>query len=133
LLEKGVEEFKAKNWIKCIKAMEKLQKFVKENNFSKSIEYYSKAKDYIDKSINELAKLIKDDKKEQALQAAASASEEKREIDEEGADKKYNEGLILYAQGRYFEAERAWELTLRLNPDHKKAKIALSKIRQSQL
>jgi tetratricopeptide (TPR) repeat protein len=129
MLEKGIAEFKAQNWISCIKAMEKLQKFVKENNFSKAIEYYSKAKDYIDKSVAELTKLIKNDKKSQGasedvLQGA------KREIDEEGAGKKYNEGLVLYAQGRYFEAERAWELALRLNPDHQKAKIALSKIRQ---
>ncbi|MDR2191953.1 MAG: hypothetical protein LBO62_03635 [Endomicrobium sp.] len=131
LFKKGVAEFNAQKWINCVKVMEKLQKFVKENNFSKSVEYYSKAKDYIDKSVAELTKLINSGKN--TIEPSRNgAPEEKREVDEDAADKKYNEGLILYAQGRYFEAERAWELTLRLNPAHQKAKIALSKIRQTQ-
>ncbi len=132
LLAAGVKDFNSSRWVECIKAMEKLQKFVSENNFSKTIEYYSKAKDYIDKSVIELSKSIKSERKEKAKEPQSEApKEEKQEIDEEGADKKYNEGLILYAQGRYLEAERIWELTLRLNPKHQKAKTALSKLRNS--
>ncbi|MDR1940824.1 MAG: hypothetical protein LBQ47_00655 [Endomicrobium sp.] len=127
LLRSGIEKFNLKAWIKCIKIMEKLQTFVKENNFSKTIEYHEKAKEYIDKSVAELTKLIEEQKPQREPAAAA----EQPEIDEAGADKKYNEGLILYAQGRYFEAERAWELTLRLNPQHQKAQVALSKLRRA--
>lgn len=39
--------------------------------------------------------------------------------------------LVLYAQGKHYEAERAWELALRLNPNHQKAIIALEKIKNS--
>ena len=41
-----------------------------------------------------------------------------------------NEGLILYAKGKYFEAEKMFELTLRLNPNHKKAQTALKRIKE---
>jgi tetratricopeptide (TPR) repeat protein len=51
------------------------------------------------------------------------------DYDESGANKQYNEGLVMYAQGKYYDAERLWELSLRLNPNHKKARIALHKLR----
>ena len=51
------------------------------------------------------------------------------EVDEKTADVKYREGLSLYAKGKYFEAERMWELTLRLNPNHIRAQTALNHIR----
>ena len=41
-----------------------------------------------------------------------------------------NEGLILYAKGKYCEAEKMFELTLRLKPNHKKAKITLKRIKE---
>lgn len=125
MLQAGINSYNLKKWIKCIKEMEALQKFVSKNTFYKTLEYHTKAKEYINKSIRELSKTIKKEEYEEET----VKKEEVIEIDEAGADKKYNEGLILYAQGRYFEAERMWELTLRLNPNHKKAKIALSKLR----
>lgn len=134
MLASGIEKYNASKWVLCIKTMEKLQKFVTDNKFSKTLEYYNKAKKYIDKSVEELAKTIKYDKKtssDEQNRGAGPSAEDKFEIDEASADKKYNEGLILYAQGKYFEAERTWELTLRLNPKHRKAKIALSKLRES--
>jgi hypothetical protein len=57
--------------------------------------------------------------------------EEKNEYDEAMADKKYIEGLVLYSQGKYYEAERLWELTLRLNCQHQKAKVALHKLKKN--
>lgn len=129
MLKTGISHFQSSEWIKCIKKMEQLQKFVSSNNFSKTVEYYTKAKEYIDKSISELSKTIKNEKKSVSAKKIEK-SEEKIEIDEESANKKYNEGLVLYAQGRYLEAERAWELTLRLNPNHQKAKVALQKMRK---
>ncbi|AKL97568.1 tetratricopeptide repeat protein [Endomicrobium proavitum] len=124
----GVANFNAARYVQCIKIMENLQKFVTDNNFSKTVEYYGKAKECINKSVAELAKSLK--KKEPV--PVSEVKEEKPDIDESSADKKYNEGLILYAQGKYLEAERAWELTLRLNPNHQKAKVALSKIRNNE-
>lgn len=132
MLSSGIEKYKSAKWVLCIKDMEALQKFVTNNKFSKTLEYYNKAKEYIDKAVNELAKSIKTEKKPTGKPDEPEAvAEDKQEIDEVSADKKYNEGLILYAQGKYLEAERTWELTLRLNPNHQKAKIALSKLRSS--
>jgi len=130
ILQSGITMFDLSKWVGCIKTMEKLQKFVSDNNFSKSVEYYSKAKEYINQSVLELSKTIKP---EPESQHAEIQEEKQHEIDEESADKKYNEGLILYAQGRYFEAERVWELTLRLNPNHRKAKIALNRLRKNSM
>lgn len=131
ILQQGIKFFNSAQWVKCIKKMENLQKFVSKNNFSKTIEYYSTAKEYISKAVIELSKSIESESCEVKNKETESEKEEKAEIDTEGADKKYNEGLVLYAQGKYFEAERTWELTLRLNPNHQKAKVALSKIRES--
>jgi predicted negative regulator of RcsB-dependent stress response len=50
-------------------------------------------------------------------------------MDESAANDKYMEGLVLYAQGKHYEAQRLWELALRFNPNHKKSKIALSKLK----
>ena len=131
MLNAGIEKYNAAKWMLCIKDMEALQKFVTENKFSGTDEYYNKAKEYIDMSVKELAKAIKAGKKEVTKKPETQVVENKPEIDEATADQKYNEGLVLYAQGKYLEAERAWELTLRLNPNHQKAKIALSKLRSS--
>jgi hypothetical protein len=131
LFAEGVEKYNKKKWIQCIKCMEKLQKFVTDNKFSRTVEFYNKAKEYIDMSVLELEKMIKTEKKTKEVKEPETVIEEKHEIDEAGADKKYNEGLIFYAKGKYLEAERTWELTLRLNPNHQKAKISLSKLRKS--
>jgi tetratricopeptide (TPR) repeat protein len=126
MLKSGITLYKNKQWIKCIKQMEKLQVFIKNSKYvNLSFNYYSLAKDYIDKSVKELSKLLVENKdKEQA--------EEKQEgaTDKELADSKYNEGLILYAKGKYFEAEKMFELTLRLDPNHKKAINALKRIKE---
>jgi tetratricopeptide (TPR) repeat protein len=108
--------------------MEKLESFVSINKFSKTLEYYNKAKEYIDKSVSELLKSVSRSKDETVK---SKGLEEKNEDGEMIADKKYTEGLILYAQGKYYEAERAWELTLRLNPRHQKAKVALRKLKMN--
>jgi hypothetical protein len=38
--------------------------------------------------------------------------------------------LVLYAKGKYLEAQRMWELSLRLNPNNKKAQNALKHIKE---
>ena len=123
LLKNGIILYKNKQWVECIKQMEKLQSFVKDSQYTNtSFNYYSSAKEYIDKSVKEITKSLKNTKT-----AQKNVQEEREEIiiDERLADDKYKEGLILYAKGKYYEAERMFELTLKLNPNHQKAINAL--------
>jgi tetratricopeptide (TPR) repeat protein len=121
LYEYGVKEYNEERWVGCIKRMENLQTFVIKNNFSKTVEYYDKAKEYINKSVYKLSKNINS--------ANNSKTTKKIDYDESGANEQYHEGLVMYAQGKYYDAERLWELSLRLNPNHKKARIALRKLK----
>ena len=127
MLHDGINKFNAKQWISSIKQMEKLQLFVKTSRYAASLNYYSSAKDYIDRAVKELSLSVKKESvnKNSICQTAPA---EYVEIDEKMADEKYKEGLVLYAKGKYFEAERMWELTLRLNPNHTRAKNALKHI-----
>ncbi|MDR2709597.1 MAG: autotransporter domain-containing protein, partial [Elusimicrobiota bacterium] len=136
IFEKGIKNFNNGQWVECIKTMEKLQSYVNKNKFAQSAYYNSCAKEYIRKSIAQLAKLKdtaahrENDKTENAVNAPAH--NEAAHIDENGAQEKYNEGLELYAQGRYMQAQRAWEQALRLNPNHTKAKVALASLKDEQ-
>ncbi len=103
--------------------MENLQSFVKNSKYTAFFNYYSSAKEYIDKSVEELSKTIKN---QPVQEMSAIQKQEEYVIDEKLADTKYKEGLILYARGKHFEAEKLFELTLRLNPNHVRAKKALS-------
>jgi tetratricopeptide (TPR) repeat protein len=123
LCEEGVKKYDEGKWVSCIKKMENLQKFVTKSNFSKTIEYCDKAKEYINKAVVELSKTVEKGKNSKVMTTEIS------DYDEIAANDKYIEGLVLYAQGKYYEAERTWELTLRLNPNHKKSKIALRKLK----
>ena len=109
--------------------MEKLQEFLKKSQYTNtSFNYYSYAKEYIDKSVKEITKTLKNTKKS----VQENIQEQKGEeflIDEKLADEKYKEGLILYAKGKYFEAEKMFELTLRLNPNHQRAINALKHLK----
>ncbi|MDR3253376.1 MAG: tetratricopeptide repeat protein [Endomicrobium sp.] len=128
MLADGIEKYNFREWVLCIKRMEELENFASENKFPKAVKYYAKAKEYIGKAISELSKSVSY-KKDAGIQS--EGLQEKLEYNEITADREYTEGLILYAQGKYYEAERAWELTLRLNPNHQKARIALGKIKNS--
>ncbi len=123
MLNEGILLFKNKQWILCIKKMENLQSFVKNSKYTAFFNYYSSAKEYIDKSVEELSKTIKN---QPVQEMSAIQKQEEYVIDEKLADTKYKEGLILYARGKHFEAEKLFELTLRLNPNHVRAKKALS-------
>ena len=129
LLKNGIILYKNKQWVECIKQMEKLQEFLKSTQYTNtSFNYYSSAKEYIDKSVKELTKTLKNTIKPEQK----NIQEEKEEeifIDEKLAEDKYKEGLILYAKGKYFEAEKMFELTLRLNPNHQKAINALKHLK----
>ncbi|MDR3125102.1 MAG: hypothetical protein LBU10_04450 [Endomicrobium sp.] len=128
LFQEGIELYSLKKWIHCIKKMESVEKFISNNNFSKSVEFYNKAKEYINKCVIELSNdaLLVDSNDKDSLT-------EEVKYDEATSDEKYREGLVLYAQGKYYQASRMWELSLRLNPNHKKAKIALHRIKKIKL
>ena len=134
MLEDGILKFDNKKWIACIKQMEKLQNFVTASNRTSAFNYYQKAKDYIDKAVYNLSLTLKQNNNIQPKteQKENVIKHEIVEIDEKTADIKYREGLSLYAKGKYFEAERMWELTLRLNPNHIKAQTALNHIRNKK-
>jgi tetratricopeptide (TPR) repeat protein len=125
LFQEGVELYSLKKWIQCIKKMESVDKLISNNNFSKSVEFYNKAKEYINKCVIELSndELVVDSNDKESLR-------EEVKYDEVTSDEKYREGLVLYAQGKYYQASRMWELALRLNPNHKKAKVALHRIKK---
>lgn len=126
ILKNGIILYKNKQWVACIKQMEKLQSFIKNSQYTNmSFNYYSTAKEYIDKAVKEIAKSLAKSKANNNIQ------EQKEEIiiDEKLADEKYKEGLILYAKGKYYEAEKMFELTLRLNPNHQRAINALKHLK----
>ena len=130
LLKNGIILYNNKQWVECIKQMEKVQSFVKSSQYTNtSFNYYSSAKEYIDKSVKEITKTLKQTKKTEQENIKQETEEQNIIVDEKFADEKYKEGLILYAKGKYYEAERMFELTLKLNPNHQKAINALKHLK----
>lgn len=129
LLEEGINLYNQKQWISCIKTMENVQTFVKDSKYAASFDYYTQAKDYINKSVKELSKTIKKANVLKQRNDNIVNNVNIVEIDENTSNEKYKEGLILYAKGKYIEAQRMWELALRLNPNNKKAQNALKHIK----
>ncbi|MFA5779207.1 MAG: hypothetical protein WC947_03640, partial [Elusimicrobiota bacterium] len=128
LFDEGLNNFSRKSWVGCIKKMENVQQICKDEPFPKSLEWHGKAQEYITKAVEELSKLAA---KEPAVKPAYSVPvEEKEEIDLAGAEKKYSEGLVLYAQGKLFDAVKKWEVAVRMNPTHEKAQRALEKAKK---
>ncbi|MDO8734378.1 MAG: hypothetical protein Q7K21_04395, partial [Elusimicrobiota bacterium] len=80
------------------------------------------------KAVEELSKLAA--KEPAAKPVYSTPAEEKEEIDIAGAEKKYSEGLVLYAQGKLFDAVKKWEVAVRMNPGNEKATRALEKAKK---
>lgn len=57
-------------------------------------------------------------------------AELERQHDPRGAQMHYETGLVAYASGKLDEAVREWRMTVRMNPDHDKAKLALGKVQK---
>ncbi|MFA5780181.1 MAG: hypothetical protein WC947_08580 [Elusimicrobiota bacterium] len=125
LFAEGVYSFDNKNWIPCIKKMENVQNICRTDPFPRSLEWYNKAREYIVKTIEELSKVTP-----KPIAPVLVEKPEEVEIDIAGANKKYTEGLILYVQGKLFDAVKVWEIAIRLNPNHEKAQRALEKAKK---
>ncbi len=128
VFDEGKSSFDAKKWIVCIKTMEKAQDICKTEPFSAACEWNSKAQTFIDNSISELSKIAY--AKSVPKVSVKQDKQPEPEIDAQAADKKYNEGLVLYAQGKTEDAIRTWEIAVRLNPNHEKAGKAIVKAKE---
>jgi tetratricopeptide (TPR) repeat protein len=127
LFADGVNNFDKGNWVASVKIMEKIRYICQEGTFGRALEWHQRAQGYIAKALKELSKMAS--KKLEAAKPAESKVSE-AEIDAPGAEKKYSEGLVLYAQGKLADAVRQWEIAVRLNPNHEKAQKAISKVKQ---
>lgn len=123
----GISNFEKKSWVPCIKKMENVQNICRTEPFPQSLEWHGKAQEYITKSVEELSKIAVRPEKSAV---SAKPVEAEVEIDIAGAEKKYSEGLVLYAQGKLFEAVKKWEVAIRMYPDHEKARRALDKAKK---
>ena len=126
LFESGTESFNSGMWVGCIKKMEDIQELCKTEAYQSLMQWKEKADDLLQKALKELSRTVS--VKHETVKPKAIVQE--IEINVEGAQKKYNEGLILYAQGKISDAINIWEITLRLNPSHEKASKALQKARE---
>lgn len=128
IFKEGTVNFNSKEWVSCIKEMEKVQKICRNESFPQSLEWHSKAQKYIEKSVNKLSEIVvAEHPKPEPPKPIEKPVEQK--IDVAGSEKQYKQGLIYYKHGRLFDAVNAWEIALRLNPNNEKAKKALENTR----
>lgn len=124
----GIARGAERKWVASIKQMESLIAFCSGNDFPEALRWTTRAREHISLMLKELCRTMAPQKKpmnDERLNAPDPES-----IDAAGADKRYNEGLVLYAQGKRADAARLWEIALRLDPDHAKARKALDKVRE---
>jgi tetratricopeptide (TPR) repeat protein len=127
LFESGTDSFNSAMWVGCIKKMEEIQELCKVEAYQSLIQWQEKSDDLLQKALKELSKTVVYIKHEASK---PKAKLQEVEINVEGSQKKYNEGLILYAQGKISDAINIWEIALRLNPSNEKASKALQKARE---
>jgi tetratricopeptide (TPR) repeat protein len=120
----GEKEYDAKKYVPSIKEWEKVIDLArKESDVPEAPAWEQKARDAIKRSLEEIEKLA-------ARRRAAPKAEEPAKpeaevvIDEAAANRYYQEGMVAYAQGRLREAVRSWDLALRMNPAHDRARKA---------
>ncbi|MBU2614225.1 MAG: tetratricopeptide repeat protein, partial [Elusimicrobia bacterium] len=123
----GIEKSKNKEYAAAINEWEKVIELAKKENMLSSLDWNIKAQHQITIALEQIKK------NRDAYQKTINSSKnhqkdtkkaEKAKLDVDSAEKYYNEGLVCYAQGKISEAIRLWELTIRLNPEHERAKKA---------
>lgn len=120
----GEKEFDVKKYVQSIKEWEKVVDLArKESDAPESPAWEAKARDSISAALIEIEKLSK---KPPAAppKVAAKKTEPEAVIDEAAANRYYQEGMVAYAQGRLREAVRSWDLAIRMNPGHDRARKA---------
>jgi len=121
----GQKNYESKKYVQAIQEWEKITEKLKTENPPTKQQWQEKVSQAIELALNEIKKL-------QAAQQPRTPTtkpkeEPKIEIDEDGSNKHYTEGLIAYAQGRLRDAIREWEMALRLNPNNEKGAKAREK------
>lgn len=117
-----------KKLVASIKQMEVLIAFCSQEPFTGSFDWASRAREHIARMVKELSQSVAVPKKPEPHEQPKSP--EADTIDTAGATARYSEGLVLYAQGKLADAARIWEIALRLDPGHLKARKALDKVRE---
>jgi len=116
---RGENKLKAKDYVSAIKVFEKVIRICNEKPILESDDWKAKSQKKIEQCLEELKKLTLATKKKKK-----KVKEKKEIIDAQAAQRHYTAGLVSYAQGRLREAIREWDLALRLNPYHEKARLA---------
>ncbi|OGS23298.1 MAG: hypothetical protein A2252_09460 [Elusimicrobia bacterium RIFOXYA2_FULL_39_19] len=125
LFESGVAKYQKKDYIKAITDWETIVEKSKKETYENSLEWIHRAEQQIDLALLELKKVAAEKKAKSAdRDINVENRPETKYIDTKTADKCYNEGLVNYAQGKISDAIRLWEMALRYDPEHEKAKRA---------
>ena len=130
LYQQGENYFSNKEYVLCVKKMEELIAFCKTLEGSDVLSWQDNASALLEKSIDELSKTIPQQKNHKKKEIVDAQKTEQIIVNIAEADKKYKEGLVMYAQGKASEAIRLWEIALRLNPNHEKATKALDRVKK---
>jgi len=126
----GENEFTNKRYVQSIKEWEKIVETVKkEKDFPDGTQWETKARDAINRALEEIDKMAKAKPAAPTPKPATKPAEAPKPevVDEAAANRYYQEGLVSYAQGRLRDAIRSWDLALRMNPNHERARKAKEK------
>jgi len=118
------EQYKKKDYISAVDSWEKMIESAKKENAASSFDWITKARRQIELALEQVKKMREAAKKADNSKKERTAKVEKAAVDVESAEKYYNQGLVCYAQGKITDAIRLWDLSIRLNPEHPKAKKA---------
>jgi len=125
--EEGEKLYGDKNYVSSIKKFEKIISICEEKPIESSSEWRLKARTKIEDA---LARLKEITVASQEMQEKKKIKMKEEIIDPVSAQKHYTVGLVAYAQGRLGAAIREWDLTLKLDPHHEKARIAMDKAKK---
>lgn len=127
VFEQGEKLCGQKEYVDAIKKYENVISISEETPISTSLKWSADARLRIEYALGRLKELTAKARKTEEKQVEEKKAEV---IDVKSAQRHYTSGLVAYAQGRLREAIREWELALRLNPGHEKARLALQKAKK---
>ncbi|MCD6311933.1 MAG: tetratricopeptide repeat protein, partial [Elusimicrobia bacterium] len=127
VFKQGEKLCKKKKYVDAIKKYEKVITISEETPISTSLKWSADARLRIEYALDILKKMTAKVKKKKKKQVEEKKAEV---IDVKSAQRHYTSGLVAYAQGRLREAIREWDLSLRLNPGHEKARLARRKAKK---